>query len=95
MTFKNYVSEILSTEISIALEKRGYLIEIEFCNMIRGKYNLSIPTVRGTLHRIYPELSLIKRRLSNELKDFYCIKIKGCPVVYIPDSRADNHNGLS
>ena len=66
MTFKNYVSEILHTEISNMIEKQGYFIEIEFCNMIRGKYNLSIPTVRGTLNRIYPEFSLIKRRLSNE-----------------------------
>lgn len=35
------------------------------------KYNLSMYTVRRTIGCIYPGMSLIKRRMSNELKAFY------------------------
>lgn len=82
MMFRDYVSEILHTEISNVIEKQGYLIELEFCNAVRDKYSLSIPTIRAALHGIYPELSLTKKRLSNELKSFYHIEIKGCPIIY-------------
>ena len=81
--FKNYVSEILHTEIAKVIEKQGYFIETEFCNLVCDKHDFSMPTVRGTLRRIYPELSLTKRRLSDELKNFYGLEIKGCPIVYI------------
>lgn len=91
MTFKEYVREILKKEISNEI-KQGYFLETEFCTMICEKYNLSIHTVRGTLRGIYPEMSLIKRRMSDELKRFHgCLEIKGCPIMYIPENKPNGN----
>ena len=89
MTFKEYVREILKKEISNEI-KQGYFLETEFCTTICEKYNLSIHTVRGTLRGIYPEMSLIKRRMSGELKRFFGLEIKGCPIMYMPDKSNGN-----
>lgn len=85
MTFKEHVEKILYDEISNEVRKQGYVLENELCTMVCEKYNLSLSTVRGTLRRIYPEMPLIKRRISDELKRFYGLEIRGCPIVYIMD----------
>lgn len=83
MTFKEYVEEVLKDEIDKMIEQQGYILETKLCTMICRKYNLSLSTVRGTLRRIYSNMSLIKRRMSDELKKFYGLEVKGCPIVYI------------
>ena len=81
--FKKHVEGILCAEIAIMIEQQGYFLETEFCNIVCEKFNFRISTVRPVLRRIYPELQLIKRRLSNELKDFYGLDVKGCPIIYL------------
>lgn len=85
MTFKNHVEEVLQTEIDKVVKERGYFFETELCTMVCEKYGFASYTVRGTLGRIYPEMALIKRRMSDELKRFYGLTIKGFPIVYMPD----------
>lgn len=85
MTFKDHVEKVLQAEIDKTIKKQGYILETELCTMICEKYSFSSYTVRGTLRRIYPELSLMKRRMSDELKRFYGLTISGCPIVYMPD----------
>ena len=84
MIFKDYVKEVLQIEVSDTIKERGYILETDLCTMICKKYNLSMPTVRVTLREIYPQMALIRRRLSDELKRFYGLNVKGCPIVYIP-----------
>lgn len=88
--FQKHVQEILHTETAKVLESEGYFLETQFCTMICDKYNLSIHTVRGILRGIYPEMSLIKRRLSGQLKGFYGLEAKGCPIIYVPDMHIGN-----
>ena len=85
MRFKNHVEEVLIDEINKAIMKQGYILETEFCTKICEKYSFALYTVRAILRRIYPEMSLMQRRMSDELKKFYGLTIKGCPIVYIPD----------
>ena len=85
MTFKNHVEEILKDEISKTTRQQGYILETEFCTRICEKYSFALYTVRPILRRIYPEMSLIQRHMSNELKRFYGLTIKGFPIVYMPD----------
>lgn len=85
MTFKKHVEEILQTEILKAIGQQGYVLETEICTMICEKYNISSYVVRGTLRRIYPEMSLLKRRMSDDLKRFYGLEVKGYPIAYLPD----------
>ena len=85
MTFSEYVMGILKAEILSVIKQQGYALETEMCTMLCGKYNLSISTVKATLRYIYPEIPLIKRRMSDELKRFYGLEIKGCPIVYLAD----------
>lgn len=85
MTFKNHIEEILKDEISKTIKQQGYILETEFCTKICDNYSFALYTVRPILRRIYPELSLLKRRMSDELKRFYGLTIKGCPIVYLPE----------
>lgn len=85
MSFKEYVKEILQNEVLSVVKQQGYVLETEVCTTICEKYSISLYTVRGTLRRIYPEMSLLKRRMSDELKRFYGLTIKGCPIVYMSD----------
>lgn len=85
MTFEKHVEEILQTEILKAVGQQGYVLETEICTMICEKYNISSYVVRGTLSRIYPEMSLLKRRMSDDLKRFYGLGVKGYPIAYLPD----------
>lgn len=85
MAFKNHVEQVLKTEIDKVIKERGYFLETELCAMICEKYGFASYTVRGTLRRIYPEMALMQRRMSDELKRFYGLTIKGCPIVYMPD----------
>lgn len=84
MTFKNHVEEVLKEEINSTIRQQGYILETEFRNMICEKYSFALYTVRPVLRRIYPEMSLMKRRMSDELKTFYRLEVKGCPIVYMP-----------
>lgn len=90
MNFKDHVREVLESEISKQIKQQGYVLEADLCAMVREKYNFTMATIKGMLRRIYPGMSLIKRRMSNELKDFYNLEIKGCPVVYMPDTDIGN-----
>lgn len=83
MDFKEYVEEILQKEVSDVVNQQGYFLEKEFCTMMCEKYKLSVFTVQGTLRKIYPTMDLIKRRVTNEIKQFYDLQIKGCPIVYL------------
>ncbi len=84
-SFKNYVSGILRDEINILIEKQGYFLETEFCTKICEKYNIPSYIVRATLRRIYPEMSLLKRRMSDDLKRFYGLEAIGYPIAYLPN----------
>lgn len=92
MTFKDHVEEVLQAEIDKTIKKQGYILETKLYTMICEKYGFSSYTVRGTLRRIYPKMSLMKRRMSDELKRFYGLTIKGCPIVYMPDSNCNGNN---
>ena len=83
MTFEEHIETILKTEILSIIKQQGYVLETEVCTMLCEKYNLALYTVRGTLRRIYPGMALIKRRMSDELKAFYGLEVKGCPIVYL------------
>ena len=85
MTFNNHVEEVLKGEIDKAIRQQGYILETEFCTKICEKYSFALYTVRAILRRIYPERALMQRRMSDELKRFYGLAIKGCPIVYMPD----------
>ncbi len=85
MSFKTYVEEILQNEVLSVVRQQGYVLETEICTMICEKYNISLYIVRATLRRIYPEMSLLKRRMSDDLKRFYKLEVKGYPIVYMPD----------
>ena len=85
MTYKNHVKEVLQTEIDKVIKERGYFLETELCAMVCEKYGFASYTVRGTLRRIYHEMSLMQRHMSDELKRFYGLKAKGCPIAYVPD----------
>jgi len=84
LTFKNHVEEVLKEEINNTIRQQGYILETEFCKKVCEKYSFAIYTVRPVLRRIYPEMSLMKRRMSDELKAFYRLEVKGCPIVYMP-----------
>ena len=85
MTFKNHVEEVLKDEINKTIRQQGYILETEFCTKICEKNSFALYTVRAILRRIYPEMALIKRRMSDELKKFYGLTITGCPIAYLPD----------
>ena len=85
MTFKKHVEEIIQNEVLSAVRQQGYVLETEICTMICEKYNISSYIVRATLRRIYPEMSLLKRRMSDDLKRFYGLEVKGYPIAYLPN----------
>ena len=85
MTFKKHVEEIIQNEVLSVVRQQGYVLETEICTIICEKYNLHLYIVRATLRRIYPEMSLLKRRMSDDLKRFYKLEVKGYPIVYMPD----------
>ncbi len=85
MSFKAYVEEILQNEVLSVVRQQGYVLETEICTMICKKYNISLYIVRETLRRIYPEMSLLKRRMSDDLKRFYGLDVKGYPIAYFPN----------
>lgn len=67
------------------VRQQGYVLETEICIMICEKYNISVYIVRATLRRVCPEMSLLKRRMSDDLKRFYGLDVKGYPIAYLPD----------
>ena len=83
MSFKAYVEEILQNEVLNVVRQQGYVLETEICTMICEKYNISLYIVRATLRRIYPEMSLLKRRMSDDLKRFYKLEVKGYLIAYL------------
>lgn len=85
MSFKTYVEEILQNEVLSVVRQQGYVLETEICTMICEKYNISLYIVRATLRRIYPQMALMKRRMSDDLKRFYKLEVKGYPIAYLPD----------
>ena len=85
MSFKIYVEEIIQNEVLSVVRQQGYVLETEICTMICEKYNISSYIVRATLRRIYPEMSLLKRRMSDDLKRFYGLEVKGYPIAYLPN----------
>ncbi len=85
MSFKTYVEEIIQNEVLSVVRQQGYVLETEICTMICEKYNISLYIVRATLRRIYPEMSLLKRRMSDDWKRFYGLEVKGYPIAYLPD----------
>ena len=85
MSFKTYVEEILQNEVLSMIGQQGYVLETEICTMICDKYNLHLYIVRATLRRIYSKMALLKRRMSDDLKRFYGLEVKGYPIAYMPD----------
>ena len=86
MSFKAYVEEILQNEVLSVVRQQGYVLETEVCTMICEEYNISLYIVRATLRRTYSEMSLLKRRMSDDLKRFYGLEMKGYPIVYLPNN---------
>ena len=67
------------------VRQQGYVLETEICTMVCEKYNLHLYIVRATLRKIYPKMTLLKRRMSDDLKRFYGLEVKGYPIVYLMD----------
>ena len=85
MTFKKHVEEIIQNEVLSVVRQQGYVLETEISTMICEKYNLHLYIVRATLRRIYPQMALMKRRMSDDLKRFYKLEVKGYPIAYLPN----------
>lgn len=85
MIFKDYVKKSIYTEFFKIIDSNGYVLEHELCSLICGKYGFNKYTVIGILRKTYKEFPLCKMRMSKELKNFYGLKIKGYPIVYLPD----------
>ena len=83
MDFDNHVKSILHEETAKLIDQHGFFLESDFCPMVSRKYRLSESTVRAKLRDLSPELSLQRRRLSNELKAFFGAEIKGFPIIYL------------
>lgn len=86
MTFDEYTGKILKTEISQRIEQTGFVLEKVFCQEMSEKYNLSKGLICVRMMELCPELSLKRRRLNNDLKVFYHLQIKGCPLAYVPEN---------
>lgn len=85
MTFKDHVEGIVKEAIDKTIRQQGYILETEFCTKMCKEYDdFTISTIRIALQKIGPELGLIRRHLTNELKRFYKLTIKGCPIIYFP-----------
>ena len=85
MSFKAYVEEILQNEVLSVVRQKGYVLETEICTMICEKYDIFLYIVRATLRRIYSKISLQKRHMSDDLKRFYGLEVKGYPIAYLPN----------
>lgn len=87
MNFDIHVKEILKGETTKLIDQHGFFLESDFCPMISRKYNLSESTVRAKLRDLSTELSLKRRRLSNELKAFFGTSAQGFPIIYMKKER--------
>ena len=87
MNFDIHVKEILKGETEKLIDQHGFFLESDFCPMISRKYRLSESTVRAKLRDLSQELSLKRRRLSNELKAFFCTSAQGFPIIYMKKER--------
>lgn len=83
------IEDIVCSEMENATSSNGYILETIFSNMIHTKYGYSKGAIRIAMRRIYGGMSLIRRRLSNDLKIIYKIEQSGCPIVYIPENDFD------
>lgn len=88
--FKMHVKEVLHAEIVKEIKENGFFLETEFCNRISRKYNFSIHTTRPILRDVYLEFGLVQRRASDELKEFYHLKIAGHPIIYMLNTHTGN-----
>ena len=87
MDFDNHVKSILHEETTKLIDQHGFFLESDFCPMVSSRYNLSESTVRAKLRNLSPELSLQRRRLSNELKAFFGTSAQGFPIIYMKKER--------
>lgn len=87
MDFNSYVKGILQKEILDILEQQDYFLEKDFCTMINQKYKLNLSTIQIILEEVYPVMSLTKRRMTNELKQFYGLKSNGHPMGYMKTNK--------
>ena len=84
MTIEMQVDEIVKNEISNIIRKQGYFFESDLCSSIAQKYEISHYLVKSALMRVCLSMSLIKRRISSEMKKLYGLeKIKGYPIIYL------------
>lgn len=84
MTVEMQVDEIVENEVSNIIQKQGYFFESELCSSIGQKYEISNYLVKSALMRVCLSMSLIKRRISLDMKRVYGLeKIKGYPIIYL------------
>lgn len=84
MIFEEYLEGIVRAEILKLIEDRGYALETEFCSALSKEHKVSKSAIQIALFKIYPALSLRRRRLNDDLKRYLGLKNKGCPIVYLP-----------
>ena len=87
MDFNNYLETILKEETAEQLRQQGFVLEKRFVLAVAEKYRLSTVTVKGRLRRMCGDLSLRRRRMSDELKAFYGVNMQGYPIIYLMKAR--------
>lgn len=84
MTIEMQVDEIVKNEVSNIIQKQGYFFENALCSSIAQKYEISNYLVKSALMRVCLSMSLVKRRISSDMKKVYGLeKIKGYPIIYL------------
>lgn len=83
MEFKNYVDQVIENELSAELMQRNIILEQNFKNHIHERHGFSMPTIAGALRRMHPKMGLVRRHLTDELKNFYNLDVSGNPVAYL------------
>lgn len=84
MIIETRVDEIVKNEVSNIIQKQGYFFESELCSSIAQRCEISNYIVKSALMRVCLSMSLVKRRISSDMKKLYGLeKIKGYPIIYL------------
>ncbi|MBQ8983278.1 MAG: hypothetical protein IJ079_06785 [Lachnospiraceae bacterium] len=83
--FTTHIDNVIARDLQELIEQKGCVLENEIIPFLMAKHNLTYITVKGTLRRICrnPQLKVVYRRLSDELKRFYGMEnTKGYPAIF-------------
>lgn len=83
MEFKSYADQAIASELTAALKLSGIVLESRFKDQMHKQYGFSDVTIAGSMRRASGQLGIVRRHLTNELKNFYSLDAPGYPVVYL------------